>query len=304
MIDLIDINKSDVKYEIINFPDGQKHIKILDDIKSVDFITGINVKCRIRNAEDLFILMQLSDILTNNRIHIHRLYIYYLLAARTDRRFSSKEPFTLKIVADIINKMQPLDVYIMDPHSNVACDLIRQWIVMRGIASKRCLLQITKEIRQKNKEPLYICLPDEGAFKRYAIQRELKWHDLFDGTIRGSKVRNPDTGKLSDFEVKDKDKFHGANILVLDDLCDGGGTFLGLAEKIKETFNPASLSLAVTHAVQFKGIEKVASVYDNVYITDSYKDWAEMEFNGIKENNPLPSNARQIPVVYYPYSWI
>ena len=45
---------------------------------------------------------------------------------------------------------------------------------------------------------------------------------------------------------------------------------------------PASLSLLVTHAVQKKGIENVAAVYDKVYITDTYKDW---------EKEDLPSNV-------------
>lgn len=40
---------------------------------------------------------------------------------------------------------------------------------------------------------------------------------------------------------------------------------------------------AVTHAVQKAEIEKVAAKYDEVYITDSYKDWSSYD---------LPSNVK------------
>ena len=35
------------------------------------------------------------------------------------------------------------------------------------------------------------------------------------------------------------------------------------------------MSLLVTHAIQKQGVEKVAAVYDKVYITDTYKDWTK-----------------------------
>lgn len=60
--------------------------------------------------------------------------------------------------------------------------------------------------------------------------------------------------------------------MVVDDLCDGGGTFIGIHNILKK-LNPSSISLWITHAVQLSGIEKVAAIYDKVYITNSYKNW-------------------------------
>lgn len=70
---------------------------------------------------------------------------------------------------------------------------------------------------------------------------------------------------------------------MVDDLCDGGGTFIGIAELLRKELNPKSLTLAVTHAIQKGGIEKVAKVYDKVVITNSYKDW---------QNEDLPDNVK------------
>ncbi len=46
-------------------------------------------------------------------------------------------------------------------------------------------------------------------------------------------------------------------MILLDDLIDGGGTFLGICEKLKE-LNPSELALVVTHAIQEEGLRKSA----------------------------------------------
>lgn len=62
-----------------------------------------------------------------------------------------------------------------------------------------------------------------------------------------------------------------------------GGTFVGIASELRK-LNPTKLRLVVTHAVNYDGILKVAAVYDEVVITNSYKNW------GVDE--VLPSNVR------------
>ena len=79
---------------------------------------------------------------------------------------------------------------------------------------------------------------------------------------------------MQGFRATPKEDVAGRALLVIDDLCDGGGTFVGLAPKLRE-LNPNTMSLLVTHAIQKQGVEKVAAVYDKVYITDTYKDWTK-----------------------------
>jgi hypothetical protein len=57
---------------------------------------------------------------------------------------------------------------------------------------------------------------------------------------------------------------------------------------LKNTFNPKSLVLVVTHAVQLEGLKRVAEVYDQVYVTNSYCDWDTKE--------ELPENITVIEV--------
>ena len=105
-----------------------------------------------------------------------------------------------------------------------------------------------------------------------------------------NKIRKKDLdGNVRIFtEIKSKPRrSNNKPILVVDDLCDGGGTFISVAKELRE-LNPPKLSLFVTHAIQLAGIEKVSKVYDEVYITNSYNNW---------ENEKLPNNVIVIDII-------
>ena len=252
-----------IGYEVISFPDGEKHLKI----KELDRKDTVGINCRITNSDDVFLLMQLSDILNRQCIVVEKITINYLMTMRCDRLFSFEQPFSLKIVADVINSFNAKKVLIIEPHSNTCLDLIKNseaWYTSKGL------------MKQKT-----VCCPDKGAFLRYGgsiyIQRRF---------IVCSKERDISTGKLQGFKIENiygNGNYMNDDITVIDDLCDGGGTFIGIAELLRKELNLKSLTLAVTHAVQKGGIEKVAKVYDKVVITNSYKDW---------QNEDLPDNVK------------
>lgn len=62
VLNLIRPEKSDIKFKIIQFPDGEPHI-VLNGIDRKDDLT---VVCRVCNPTDLFILMQVGDILNRH----------------------------------------------------------------------------------------------------------------------------------------------------------------------------------------------------------------------------------------------
>lgn len=246
-------------YKIIKFPDGESHL-VLTNIDRKD---SVIITCRIRNGEELFLMMQLSDVLKRQEVTVERLNILYLMGARMDRVVNFSEPYTLKIVADVINSFNARDVQILEPHSFKSLILIKnshEWSF------------------NHNTKDYTICFPDAGAKKRYSHRRDC---------IICSKIRDTSTGNLTGFKVENPQCFEGGNIMVVDDLCDGGGTFMGLAPKIRE-LNPEKLTLSIVHAIQLSGIERVASVYDEVFITDSYRDW---------QNEILPKNVNVIRTI-------
>lgn len=248
-----------IGYKIIRFPDGEVQL-ILDEINRKE---PVEVTMRIRNAEELFLFMQLSDILHRQEVEVEYLYIPYLMSARTDRVFDFNRPFSLKIVADIIRDMGARYTYIYEPHSDKCLRMI--------FAQSK---DITRDFAFYYVDKSTICYPDKGAQERYDLYKN-------DGLLLCEKVRDVETGQLLSFKVTNPEEFKGGEITVVDDLCDGGGTFIGLAPKLRE-LNPTKLRLVVTHAVQRNGIERVAEVYDEVVITNSYEDWHEKD---------LPSNV-------------
>lgn len=248
--------------KITTFPDGEKHVT-LDEL---DRNQPVSIYCRITCADDLFCLMQVSDVLKRQEMMIHTLFISYLMSARCDRVFDLNRPYSLKLVANIINDIGAYNVTIVEPHSEKSILLIKR---SGGIFTTYDFFN--RELLRGNKGlDVVIALPDKGAKSRYGLNPEIP-------TVTCNKVRDPESGKLLSFEVETEDvSCEGKDIVLLDDLCDGGGTFLGLAPKLRE-LAPKSLSLLVTHAIQLEGIKKVAEAYDNVYITDSYKDWDKCE---------------------------
>lgn len=247
-MNIIDFTKG-VGYKVIRFPDGEVHLQ-LDELNRKE---EVGIVMRIRNAEDLFLLMQLSDILHRQEVVVKYLHIPYLMSMRCDRVFSFDRPFTLKIVSDVIDKFKCRPV-IYEPHSNRCLALMYAESV-----------EVSRRLAFGYKGLSSICFPDKGAQDRY---------NLFNGgnNLVCEKVRDVDTGELKEFKVVNPEVFKGGEITVVDDLCDGGGTFIGLAPKLRE-LNPTKLRLVVTHAVQLNGIKRVAEVYDEVVITNTYEDW-------------------------------
>lgn len=83
-------------------------------------------------------------------------------------------------------------------------------------------------------------------------------------------------------------------ILVVDDLCDGGGTFVGIAQKIRKYCPDRELNIFVTHMVNHKGIENLSKNFDHVYFTNFYYNWESgYKVNGMK----FPENITQINII-------
>ena len=265
IINLINKDKGDIVYDIINFSDGEKHIKFITEINRKD---SVKVICRITSMDELFILMQVGDIL--NRMEVEwALVITYLMGMRMDRVMSFNEAFSLKIVAKTINDMHPDAVFIVEPHSDRTLKLIN---------NSTPLMNHFAEAAMVDKEHNYmIVFPDAGAKLRYGEALENKVP-----MMTCHKKRDPATGKLSGFGIDNPEvlnEYPECNaFFVIDDLCDGGGTFCGIADQLKELRPDFHRTLAITHAVAARGIYKVIDYYNDLFITNSYADWGNDQF--------------------------
>ena len=123
-------------------------------------------------------------------------------------------------------------------------------------------------------------LPDAGAKERYDFQ--------YVGTaLTCSKVRDLTTGKILEIKIDNSEAISDKPLLILDDLCDGGDTFCGIAKAFNSLgISKERLNIAVTHMVNPKGIKNLSENFNHVWFTNSYEDW---------EN--LPENVTMLKVI-------
>lgn len=271
-LNLINPKESRIKYEITCFPDGEPHITL----EGIDHKESVFVSCRVSNPTDLFLLLQVGDILNRHGVEFS-LSIKYLMSARMDRVMSFGEAFSLKIVADAINSIHPKEVTLWEVHSERALSLIHN---STNVFNNPWL-----------PESATVCFPDEGAYKRYKGLYPNR------SAILCSKRRDPETGVLSGFEILEYLPKRGCtfktlseieDIVVVDDLCDRGGTFMGISKVLRASCPKATLSIFVTHMVNYEGIDNLSAHFESVTFTDSYKDWRTIR--------PIPENCTIRPL--------
>ena len=266
-LNLVHLEDSDIKYSISRFPDGEVQISL----EEFSHKKQIQVKCRITNAEDLFILMQVLDILDRHEVS-YVLSIYYLMGMRMDRVMDFNRPFTLKIVLNSLKNCNADNIEILEPHSDTYYDY--------RFGGKFTELYIEGSPSNTVWHGYQMVLPDAGAKERYDFQ--------YVGTaLTCSKVRDLTTGKILEIKIDNPEAISDKPLLILDDLCDGGDTFCGIAKAFNSLGIPKErLNIAVTHMVNPKGIKNLSENFNHVWFTNSYKDW-----------DNLPKNVTMLKVI-------
>lgn len=283
-LNLANADRSDIKWSISRFPDGEVQIT-LGEFSRKDNIT---VRCRITNAEDLFILCQVNDILTRHGVEWD-LEILYLMGMRMDRVMDFSRPFTLQIITNIIKQFSYDNISVVEAHSNKTYSMLEAALGGVFLPSELVIGSDTCS----NKYTLV--LPDEGAYKR--LGKFLATRGIT--AVVCQKERDVKTGKLLGFKVTNPEIVLNTTkpLLIVDDLCDGGGTFCGIAAEIRKIRPNIEVNIYVTHMVNPKGIENLSKNFDHVYFTNSYKDWNGFKAEYGRAVPILPENVTQIDIV-------
>jgi len=251
------LNQEEIQFQSFTFSGGEPHIKINPNFDATQKVT---ITHRLNSFNDLGLLCITVDALRRMDVKIIDLFIPYFPAARQDRVMIKGEPLSVKVYADIINGLQLDKVFVFDAHSEVTPALVNNCEV---IPNHIFIQQVLKVIGENVK----LISPDGGALKKiYKVSEFLGGIDV----VECSKSRDVKTGRLSGFKVYEDD-LNGIDCLIVDDICDGGGTFVGLAEELKNK-NAGKLYLAVSHGIFNKGFE-VLNCFDSIFTTNSVKDF-------------------------------
>ncbi|QZK91667.1 ribose-phosphate diphosphokinase [Flavobacterium sp. CHNK8] len=249
--------RQEINFQNFTFSGGEPHIKINPDF---DVTQKITITHRLNSFNDLGLLCIAVDALRRMDVRNIDLFIPYFPAARQDRVMIKGEPLSVKVYADIINGMQFDKVFVFDAHSEVTPALVNNCEV---IPNHTFIETVVKAIGNEVK----LISPDGGALKKiYKVSEFLGGVEV----VECSKSRDVKTGRLSGFKVYNDD-LQGMDCLIVDDICDGGGTFVGLAEELKNK-NAGKLYLSVSHGIFNKGFA-VLDCFEKIFTTNSFKDF-------------------------------
>jgi ribose-phosphate pyrophosphokinase len=285
-------NPYSLEYKVTKFPDGQQSITITDPMVMSNDISEIVINSRLSSFLDLELIICATQALKEIGFKVINLRIPYVLGARSDRKFELGSINYIKtVIAPIINSQEYNKVFVLDPHSDVIEACINNVVITSNVvfASRQIFdLVINSEETGINNRVTYhedilnnlaIISPDAGSNKK--IKDLMKkvcsgWASKYDvKLIKCDKTRELSTGKITGFEVY-SNNVKGKHCVIVDDICDGGGTFIGLAAKLKE-LGAESVYLVVTHGIFSKGIEPLLETIDGVFCTDSYDHGIEHE---------------------------
>lgn len=220
------------------FPDGTSQVwKLPEEIFYEHYQTTI--LWDFENEAELFHVLQLSRLIAEKSDFLPNLYMPYLPYGRQDKKISNETTFALEIFADCLMRNVAAGftfVSTLDAHNPAFTESL-------GIHNSMPTLEIKHAIEACS--PDLICFPDKGASQRGYNVQGLKTFNL-------DKKRNQSTGAIEGIIYEGEEDFSGKSILIVDDLCDAGGTFIGAAKLLKD-LDARKVYLFTTHGLYTKG---------------------------------------------------
>lgn len=258
-----------IAHEIINFPDGHKHFKLTHKHDLFKGYWLIEIITRLKDYNDVFLLKQAVEAIRSVYPKITlNLTITYLLAARYDRAMYEGDSEDLRIVANDINSLNFNEVVVIEPHSNVSTLLINNSKGYTPLDTAVANYISTMD----NQENLVIFAPDLGAVKR--TEAFIKENKITAPIGYLNKHRNLLTGEILGMQILSDIPLEGKTVLLYDDLCDGGRTFIEASKLLREK-GVTTIWLAVTHGLFSKGIDVLfedgPGKIDLIFTTNSYQ---------------------------------
>jgi ribose-phosphate pyrophosphokinase len=261
MVSLILGNDQVYNVEPIQFSAGELQVRLFD----VDLSTLESVSVEFRSSDDIITLGLVADTIKRARGSLDDidLFIPYFPAARQDR-VEGQESFGLKVYADIIKSFGFPKIRVVDLHSGILHGMFEAGTLIEYPQSTALIPHIQE---QNAYSPYAIVAPDAGALKKARSIAD----KLGTVVVECTKQRDYETGKIVGSRVIEVDLAKKFNkLIVVDDICDGGYTFIQLAKELKQVNPNCVLQLYVTHGIFSKGTNELIQWYN---VIDCYNKW-------------------------------
>ena len=278
-----------ININFIKFSGGELHVQLDSFPKAIP--KKVDVRADIHSSDDLMGLLLAINALQNHygddmKINVEIPYFPY---ARQDRVCAIGQAFSLQVVANMFTSMNVNSLTVWDAHSPVTQALTEAINIPQEeiIASSENLVKALQDERT-----VLVC-PDKGAKNKCEAVKE---YFSVEEIVYSEKVRDPSTGQIVGTQLSVKD-LNDKTAIIIDDICDGGRTFIEIAKSLKEK-QVKRVILYVTHGIFSKGLEVFDELIDKIYTTNSFPQMENskltvVDFNNINNANDANNIAKQ-----------
>lgn len=254
------------------YPDGATQVRLKPEVfEQVQLANDIAIISHINHAQDIINLLMLGDAVSNVKMPSAKLSLIlpYYPYARADRRFVPGDCFGLEMFEKLLDTICWNEIITFDKHSAVSYFDGRRFPQLISVSSWPTVEKVIFDLDAQN---VNLLLPDYGATKRYTVPMgHSDLHSKHDigilNVLLADKKRDPAIGKLSGFIVPSRSKFVDGPVLIPDDICDGGGTFIGIADELKDY--GLDLHLYVSHGIFSKGYTELLKRFKTIHTTNT-----------------------------------
>jgi ribose-phosphate pyrophosphokinase len=235
------------------FPAGEVYIKTNVPLGT----KTVRINSRAKNSDDIVKILMACDSLQRQGARYIELFLPYLPYSRQDRVCGHGEAFSLKVLAYML--VPVIDrIITYDVHSNVALTLIDQRLKVYD--NHREVLDFVDFIMPKGKK-LALISPDAGSAKK---AQKLYDTGMFDTVVFCNKRRVGKKVVVDDIN----NNLSGMTAIVVDDICDGGRTFIELGKKLRDR-HVEEMHLFVSHGIFSAGTHALKETYKYIGTTNS-----------------------------------
>lgn len=241
-------------YRSFEFSGGELQVRLDANVSTPDKML---IDANLRSAHDIIELLLVTDAVRRRWTDIQiDLLCKYLPYARQDRVCAEGEAFSLQVMCSLINAQNYQSVTIWDVHSQKAIDLLNNVINIEAVDL------IPSQLIGSS----VLISPDKGAVPRVTACAERFNRPMF----IADKIRNPDNGQITGMKVDGLIDTTEEDFLIIDDICDGGRTFIELA-KILRPHTSGKIGLYVTHMISSQGFEVFHGLIDFIYTSNCFR---------------------------------
>jgi ribose-phosphate pyrophosphokinase len=255
-----ELGMKSAKLEIRKFPDGEKYLRVLEEVKGEDVV----VIQSINHTPDEFLFEYLLLVDTLKDLGASRVagFVPYFAYARQDERFKPGEALSFRTVSKLIEDVGTDEIYTIDMHQHrvlKSSDVFK--IPSRNLSAMSLLADYVEKTGALH-DPLVIG-PDAEAeqWAKLAAERLHTDYDVFE-----KKRLSSENVEIRPRKANAKDR----DVLIVDDIISTGGTII---EALKILFSQGArkIDIACTHPLLMGGA--LAKIYEagaqNVVGTDT-----------------------------------